>query len=98
MVSRLVTRLFAGGYGLLDRILEAPPLGVTEKRLQLPRVPVFRPVLVDALELVKAALVRPFNDVTAHDCRPPNALELAKVFTQSLPLPVRYDAELHQTG
>jgi hypothetical protein len=42
--------LFTGNHGPLDSILKAPPLTVTEKRLQIAGAPVFCAMFVDLFD------------------------------------------------
>ena len=57
MVRRVDTRLLARGYGALDRLFETSPLAVAQERLEIPRAPVFRAVLVDLPELLEGSTV-----------------------------------------
>jgi hypothetical protein len=50
---RLITRLLAGGYGFGDRLLEAAPMVVAQKRLEVPGAPVLSAMLVDKLQLLE---------------------------------------------
>lgn len=89
MIGRFVTRLLARGYGALDRLLEAPPLAVAQKRLQVAGAPVLRAVLVDLSALLEGTAIRIGGDFVVHGvCSRssllPNALRKVGISAQVL--------------
>ncbi len=53
VMFRVIARLLARGRRLINRVLKAAPLGVTQQRLQVSRAPVFSAVLIELFQLLK---------------------------------------------